>query len=182
MRRGSVAVLSAIACVLFLRAPALDNVTHAQGGQQQPGRSIGKVSTQGDLIVFELNDGALGHANMFDLEKQTLRFSPVAAGYQVETGPLRWDAEFGDEMSGPLVTLRNFSFPFSAKSWNTFTVGGTGSIAFAPLPAPTPGPAGGSGGGAPGGGVNQKDHPRADFGVPRHLDAPVCRTAERAAD
>ena len=152
MRRGSVAVLSAIACVLSVWTPALD-VTHAQGGSQQPGRSIGKISTQGDLIVFELNDGALGHANMFDLEKRTLRFFPVATGYQVETGPLQWDAEFGSEMSGPLVTLRNFAFPFSAKSWNTFTIGITGSIAFAPRPAPTPGPGGaGGGGGAPGGG------------------------------
>lgn len=155
MRRSSVAMLSAIGCVLFLRAAAMDHVIHAQAGQQ-PGRSIGTITTRGDLIVFELNDDALGRANMFDLEKRTVRFSPVAAGYQVETVPLQWDSEFGTEMTGPLVTLRNFSFPFSAKNWDAFTVGVTGSIAFAPLPAaqPAAGAAGGGGaGGGRGGGV-----------------------------
>ncbi|MGE5835431.1 MAG: hypothetical protein ACM4AI_13175 [Acidobacteriota bacterium] len=133
----------------------MDHVIHAQAGQQ-PGRSIGTITTRGDLIVFELNDDALGRANMFDLEKRTVRFSPVAAGYQVETVPLQWDSEFGTEMTGPLVTLRNFSFPFSAKNWDAFTVGVTGSIAFAPLPAaqPAAGAAGGGGaGGGRGGGV-----------------------------
>ena len=152
MRRSSVAILSALACVLFLRAPALDKVTHAQAGQQ-PGRSIGTITTRDDLVVFELNEDALGRANMFDLEKRTLRFSPVAAGYQVETVPLQWDSEFGTEMTGPLVTLRGFSFPFSAKNWDTFTVGVTGSIAFAPLPSAQPGAGAAGGGGAGGAGA-----------------------------
>ncbi len=108
------------------------------------------MSTRGDLIVVELNDGALGHANMFDLEKRTVRFSPVPGGYQAETVALQWDAEFGAEMTEPQVSLRNFSFPFSGKTWDAFSVGTTGSIAFAP-PAPAPGGRG-AGGGAPAGG------------------------------
>jgi hypothetical protein len=42
----------------------------------EPGRSIGKVSINGDLSVLELDDGALGKANPFDLTGHTLRFSP----------------------------------------------------------------------------------------------------------
>lgn len=30
----------------------------------EPGHSIGKVSTEGDLIVMELDDGVLGKANL----------------------------------------------------------------------------------------------------------------------
>ncbi len=72
------AVLAAIALLAVLPAPARHAVTYAQGGQP-PGRSIGTISTRGDLIVLELNEGALGTANMFDLEKRTVRFSPAPA-------------------------------------------------------------------------------------------------------
>jgi len=43
----------------------------------EPGHPIGKVSTKGDLIVMELDDGALGKANLFDLTGRTLRFTPA---------------------------------------------------------------------------------------------------------
>jgi hypothetical protein len=41
------------------------NLTYSQG-RQEPGRSIGTATTQGNLIVMTLNEGALGHANLFD--------------------------------------------------------------------------------------------------------------------
>ncbi|HEY7475299.1 MAG TPA: hypothetical protein VH679_09840 [Vicinamibacterales bacterium] len=147
--------LAALAAAWLAGGPAPGGValTYAQGGQT-PGRSIGTVSARGDLIVFELNEGALGKANMFDLEKRTVRFSAAAGGgYRAETAALRWDSELGGEMTGPQVTLRNFVFPFSGKTWDTFSVGTTGSIAFsAPAPAPPAG-GGGGGGGGRGGGV-----------------------------
>ena len=156
------AVLAAIALLAVLPAPDRHEVTFAQGGQP-PGRSIGTISTRGDLIVLELNEGALGTANMFDLEKRTVRFSPAAGGYRAETAALRWDSEFGSEMKDPQVSLKNFAFPFSGKTWDAFSVGTTGSIAFsAPPPAAPPGgPSAGSGqgrgagaaGGQPGGGA-----------------------------
>lgn len=156
------AVLAAIALLAVLPAPVRHEVTFAQAGQA-PGRSIGTVSTRGDLIVLELNEGALGTANMFDLEKRTVRFSPAAGGYRAETAALRWDSEFGSEMKDPQVSLKNFAFPFSGKTWDAFSVGTTGSIAFsAPPPAAPPGgPSAGSGqgrgagaaGGQPGGGA-----------------------------
>ena len=151
-KRLCIAGLFACALWLTLRhAPVAMPVAHAQGGQQQPGRSIGTISTLGNLIVFELNDGALGRANLFDLEKRTLRFSPAAGGYRAETAALQWDAEFGQEMTSAQIALRQFSFPFSGKSWDSFSVGVTGTIAFTPPPAG--GGAAGAGGGR-GGGVS----------------------------
>jgi hypothetical protein len=61
----------------------------------EQGRSIGKVSIQGDLIVMELNDGALGSANLFDLAGRTLRFTPEGSRYRMENGTLQWDSDFG---------------------------------------------------------------------------------------
>ncbi|HEX5422089.1 MAG TPA: hypothetical protein VFW94_00950 [Candidatus Acidoferrales bacterium] len=121
-------VLSAflISCVLL---PA----SHAQEREQQ-GHSIGKVSVRGNLILMELDKGALGTENLFDLNHRTLRFTPAETGYRVENVPLQWDADFGQKMSqrDPKVDLRNFSFPFSGQTWNSFTVGVTGSIRFGP--------------------------------------------------
>jgi len=96
----------------------------------EPGHSIGKVSVDGNLIVMELDDGALGKANLFDLVGRTLRFIPQGSRYRVENGPLQWVSEFGPEIPGAEVTLHQFAFPFSGKHWNSFSVGTTGSIAF----------------------------------------------------
>lgn len=99
----------------------------------EPGRSIGKVSVHGKLIVVELNEGALGKANLFDLTGRTLRFTPHASGYKVENGPLRWDPDFGPQLAGARMTLRNFAFPFAGQSWRSFLVGTSGSLRFGKL-------------------------------------------------
>jgi len=52
----------------------------------EPGRSIGKVSVKDNLIVMELDDAALGHANMFDLAGRTLHFTPDGAANVVSQG------------------------------------------------------------------------------------------------
>jgi hypothetical protein len=100
--------------------------------REEPGKPIGKVSVVGNLILMELDEGALGRQNLFDLGQHTLRFTPGSTGYRVENLPLRWDADFGQQLSGPHVALRNFSFPFSGKTWNSFSVGVAGSILFTP--------------------------------------------------
>ncbi|HLH17531.1 MAG TPA: hypothetical protein VKX45_09940 [Bryobacteraceae bacterium] len=94
------------------------------------GHSIGTISTEGNLIVMTLNDGALGRANLFDLAGRTVRFTRKGSGYTIENRPLQWDPEFGGELSGPQVTLHRFAFPFSGKEWDSFSAGVTGSIAF----------------------------------------------------
>lgn len=108
--------------------------TAAARGQerQQPGRPIGKVSALGRLILMELDKGALGQQNLFNLDQRSLRFTPERGGYRVENLPLEWDSDFGRELNSPEVRVRNFSFPFSGKTWNSFSVGVNGSIRFGP--------------------------------------------------
>src|SRR2546421_10894655 len=121
---GAKLILSGLCSFAVLPA-----VAYSQG-RQEPGRSIGTITTQGDLIVMTLNEGVFGKANMFDLARHTLRFTPEGAGYRAENLPLQWDTEFGKELSDPQLTLHNFSFPYSGKSWDSFSVGVTGSISF----------------------------------------------------
>jgi len=102
--------------------------------QTTPGQSIGQVSTNGDLIVIELDSAALGRPNLFDLVGRTLRFSPVGSTYRVTNAPLRWDTTYGAQLTGADVSLQRFTFPFSGQRWSAFSVGTTGSIRFGPSP------------------------------------------------
>lgn len=120
-------LILSLSILSFVLLPA----TRAQERERQ-GKPIGKVSVRGNLILLELDKGALGTENLFDLNHRTLRFTPAANGYRVANLPLAWDATFGDKMSGPKVTLHNFTFPFSGQTWDSFTVGVTGSIRFGP--------------------------------------------------
>ena len=103
-----------------------------------PGHSIGEVSIQGDLIVVELHDGALGEANPFDLAGRTLSFTPVGSRYRVASGDLRWEADLGPQAATAEVTLRQFAFPFSGTAWRSFLVGANGSISFGRKDRPRP--------------------------------------------
>ena len=98
--------------------------------REEPGKPIGKVSVVRNLILMELDEGALGRENLFDLGQHSLRFTPAREGYRVENLPLQWDADFGQKITEPRVALHNFSFPFSGKNWDAFTVGVAGSIRF----------------------------------------------------
>lgn len=147
----STSVIVAV-CVVAILLPhnPIYAPTYAQA-RQDPGRSIGTVTTQGNLIVMTLNEGALGRANLFDLARRTLRFTPEGAGYRAENLALQWDSDFGAEITNPQVTLHNFAFPFSGKTWDSLSVGTTGSVSFGPPPS-NPAPGGGFGG--RGGGVS----------------------------
>jgi hypothetical protein len=142
-----------ISLVVFSGGGRDDLASFAQP-RQEPGRSIGTVSTQGDLIVMTLEEGVLGSANLFDLGGRTLRFTPAAGGYRGENMPLQWDPEFGPEMSDASATLQGFAFPFSGERWKQLSVGVTGSITFGPPRGAAPagrGAGGGRGGGRSGG-------------------------------
>src|SRR5262245_58765489 len=85
-----------------------------------PGKSIGTVSTRGELIVLTLDAGALGQTNFFDLSRRTLRFRPDGTGYRVEPVAFTWDPEFGAPAPPRApVSLHEFEFPFSGRTWNT---------------------------------------------------------------
>ena len=117
--------LSLIVCATLLPGTGI----RAQE-REEPGKPVGKVSVVGNLILMELDKGALGRENLFDLGRHTLRFTPGHSGYRVENLALKWDADFGPPITDPRVTLHSFSFPFSGKSWDSFSVGVTGSIRF----------------------------------------------------
>lgn len=129
------------------------NPVYAQGFQEPTGHSVGKVRPVGNLIYMTLDEGAFGKETLFDLTKRTVKFTPNGAGYRVETSPLEWDADFGAELSSAQIELKKVTFPFSGKSWDSFTVGVNGSIAF---PTATPASSAAQGragaGGAQGGG------------------------------
>jgi hypothetical protein len=97
--------------------------------QRGPGRSIGKVTTIGNLIHIEVDSGVLIPEHLFDLDHRTLRFTPDGNGYRVENVALSWDADFGGTAPAGAVTLKNFKFPFSGQTWDTFSIA-TGSITF----------------------------------------------------
>jgi hypothetical protein len=102
--------------------------------QAPPGRSIGKVSTNGDLIVIELDRAALGQSNLFDLVGRTLRFRPAGSRYRVTNRPLQWEPDYGVELTGSDVSLQRFTFPFSGQRWSALSVGTTGSLRFGAPP------------------------------------------------
>ena len=119
---GRVALLFGMLFLVF-------GISHAQSSDEQ-GRSIGTVSVRGKLIVVELTPTALGRANLFNLAGRTLRFIPDGPRYRVENVPLRWDSNFGPQLTGAEATLRGFAFPFGGRSWRSFLVGTTGSLRF----------------------------------------------------
>ncbi len=127
-RRAIIAIFAAV--LLALLSPT---AAHAQFNRE-PGKSIGTVTTHGKLIVLTLSEDALGPKNLFDLDHRTLRFTPSGDGYRVENVPLQWDAKFGAEMPSDGATLEKFAFPFSGKSWRSFSVGVTGSMTFGDPP------------------------------------------------
>lgn len=100
-------------------------------GRMAPGKSIGSVTTHGNLIILTLNEDALGKPHLFDLAHHTVRFTPEGSRYRVETLPETWDNDFGAEMKDSHATLIKLTFPFSGRSWSSFSVGVTGSITFA---------------------------------------------------
>jgi len=106
-RRGSLVVLALP--LLLLGAANLP----AQF-RPDPGHSIGTVRTDGKLIVLTLDEGALGTANLFDLDHQTLRFTPQGSRYRVERLPLQWDGDFGAPMTSSDAALAHVRFPFWA--------------------------------------------------------------------
>src|SRR4029077_5313611 len=121
-RPFAVALAAAVACLAAVGVA--QNVP-------APGKSLGRISTQGELIVFELDEGALGQSNLFDLARQTLRFTPENGGYRVERTAFAWDADFGGQAPPRTpVSLHNFSFPFSGTTWDALAVDTTGSIGF----------------------------------------------------
>lgn len=133
-------------CCVGVAAVALDAInapvaaqrvnTHSnteRGGvevTQIPGRKIGTITTIGNVVHLELDEGAVANHNPFDLDKRTLRFTPGGAGFRAENIPIQWDTARGNAIQGNAVRLTKFSFPFSGKNWDTLQVQAVGIIGF----------------------------------------------------
>ena len=98
--------------------------------KQVPGRKIGNVTTNRNLVLLELDEGVISDQNLFDLDKRTIRFTPAAGGFRAENLPLQWDAATGSAIQGDAVRLTKFTFPFSGKNWDALQVQNTGLIGF----------------------------------------------------
>jgi hypothetical protein len=98
--------------------------------KQVPGRTIGTITTKGNLILLELDSGAVTNHNLFDLDQRTIRFTPAAGGFRAENVPVQWDTARGPAMQGNAFRLTRFSFPFSGRSWDTLQILTTGMIGF----------------------------------------------------
>jgi hypothetical protein len=120
--------------------------------QRPQGHPIGKVKTIGNLIHLELDSGAVAPERLVDLDHRTLRFTPDGGGYRVENVALAWDADFGPAIAGGSVALKSFTFPFSAKEWDSLNVA-IGAITF---------------GGAQTGGGRGRGSARAGFQMERY--------------
>src|SRR6201999_4265039 len=96
---------------------------------QTPGHSLGKVTTPGKLILLTLDEDVLGKAPLFNLQHRTLHFTPEGGGYRIENTAVKWDADFGPELTSSSATLTT-AFPFSGKTWTNLSVGMTGTVVF----------------------------------------------------
>lgn len=97
---------------------------------QMSGRSIGTVTTQGDLIIVELSPDAVPLPDLFDLEGFTLHFTPESEGYRAEKRRLRWDPELGAEVEGAPMALEHFPFPMAGSLWDSMYVNPLGTVSF----------------------------------------------------
>ena len=102
-------------------------------------RAAVTVSAIGNVAVIQ-DDGVLvGHQNLFDLDRSTLRFTPrPEGGYFVEKIPLVWDDDPGTPISYETqnnigsreVQFESISFPFGGTNWNSLFINTTGSLTF----------------------------------------------------
>ncbi|MGH7459512.1 MAG: hypothetical protein ACREMA_00610, partial [Longimicrobiales bacterium] len=98
--------------------------------KQVPGRRIGNITTRGNIILLELDSGAIVNHNLFDLDRRTVRFTPAGGGFRAENLPLHWDTARGSALQGNAARLTRFAFPFSGRNWNELQVLATGLITF----------------------------------------------------
>ena len=114
--------------------------------KQVPGKNR-QHQPAGNIIHLELDEGVI-QQNLFDLDKRTIRFTPVApkpegaggplalqpgskaepvaGGFRAENLPLQWDAATGAPLQGNEVRLTKFQFPFSGRTWDAMQVTATG--------------------------------------------------------
>ena len=87
------------------------------------------------IAVIDDADGVVNRRNPFSLGQQTIRFTPVAAGYRIETSGAAYDAVAATRLNGlgdddsRKIDLP-FSFPFFGTSYKQVFVNSDGNLTF----------------------------------------------------
>src|SRR5690349_18502705 len=96
-----------------------------------------QATANGNVVVVEDDGSIVGHDNLFNLDSQTLRFTPNAAGgYDAALTDPAWDDDLGSEQALDRPSLQStevplgFAFPFAGKTWNSVAINWTGSLSF----------------------------------------------------
>ena len=85
---AALVVLCALTGVRAAQQRVNANSNTERGGadvKQVPGKKIGNIKTAGNIIHLELDEGVI-QQNLFDLDKRTIRFTPVAPKPEAKAG------------------------------------------------------------------------------------------------
>ena len=106
-----------------------------------------------DVTVIEADSSILDSGTPFTLAGQSLRFTPVEAGYAVQTGPAHFEMQRGDLSPAlraePAAIDLPFPFPFFGKPYEKVYAYAHGIVSFERLQRVEPRPPRGALGGQP---------------------------------
>lgn len=115
---------------LIPAVPGMPGAEFARSPEPRPEATGYASATSTHLITFQLNEGETVAPNTFDLAGRTLRFSPVAEGYEVVPVDFVWEPDPGTAFVGSTYAAASFQFPFAGQSWSSFHINPLGSITF----------------------------------------------------
>ena len=91
--------------------------------REPPNSDDGIWTTEDGRIVVEMEPGVMSEANLFDLDRHTLYFTPDDDGdYTREVRELAWEDDTGNEVPGRSEVALPFSFDYDGESWDAVTV------------------------------------------------------------
>ena len=120
-------------------------VQRSAGTDSAPSGATGQISTTANnQIIFELAPDDTTPANLFDLNRRTLVFTPDGrGGYSRELRSLDWEDDIGLEVTktwernndGVEISFGDFSFDFAGRRWHSFHLSRHGIVTLGgPLP------------------------------------------------
>lgn len=89
------------------------------------------TATVDNQILVELARGDIGPRNLFDLDGQTIVFTPDGHGrYSRSARSLAWEEDIGLEVDDRAEIRLRFVFDFAGRRWDSFFVSHQGLITF----------------------------------------------------
>ena len=110
--------------------PLRRSLSADSAGADRPGR----VSTTPDnqILVELVAPEDTAPANLFDLNRRTLVFTPDGhGGYSRSVRPVGWEQDIGEPVAdGAEIQLQSFMFDFAGRRWGLFYVSRQGLVTF----------------------------------------------------